>query len=613
MQALPQNLADTVRDTAVVKTPLPGGVGVFVRWMMNLPTWIQIAGAVVGATIAAAVLWFLWKRRFAIWTWITTRSRGVKIALAGVVLVIAAGSAAFGVVSWNYMMHNNDFCVSCHVMTPAFSRFQHSEHKQLQCHDCHQQSIFASMRQLVLWVAEKPQAIPPHSKVPNKVCGECHIQKAGQDSVWKRISATAGHRVHFTSDSAVLKNIQCVKCHGVEVHHFVPVDSTCGQSGCHKGLPMRIAKMKNQTTLHCMKCHQFTLKVAEAISHDSARKTLQPTFDQCAGCHEMQKMMGSYDVALDPHQGVCGSCHNPHTQDSPKTAWTTCAKSGCHTNARDLSPFHKGIETAALAKCESCHPAHTWAVSGGKCLDCHKSIYEDRPPGARDRAGVARLTSFDPQGGAGGLGYTGPEHFSHRRHRDVPCTNCHSTGKQHGALLVRSQAECQSCHHAQPASRPGGAVAGTFSRSCTSCHAGAGLRQSIADTVSMKLTAWKAPRQRVLSFSHDKHAGSDCLLCHATPVTLAVPAGKSCESCHAKHHVPETQCRSCHPPAKAAHTREAHLGCASAQCHAPETVSGLQAKRNVCLVCHQDKVTHRQGKECAACHQVEWLTQQKGT
>lgn len=54
-------------------------------------------------------------------------------------------------------------------------------------------------------------------------------------------------------------------------------------------------------------------------------------------------------------------------------------------------------------------------------------------------------------------------------------------------------------------------------------------------------------------------------------------------------------------------------GCEGSQCHAPQTVAALQPKRNVCLTCHSDKVTHKQGKECAACHQVQWLTQQKGT
>jgi hypothetical protein len=615
IQQLPQSIPDSVRDTAVVKTPLPGGVGVFVRWLMNLPSWIQITGAAVGAVIGIAVVWVLWKRRKAIWAWLTTRSRGMKIALASVAFVVIAGAVAFGMVSWHYMMHNNDFCVSCHVMTSAYSRFQHSEHKKLQCHDCHQQSLYASMRQLVLWVAEKPQAIPPHAKVPNKVCGECHMRGPGQDSVWKAINATAGHRVHFTSDSASLKNLQCTTCHGLEVHHFVPVDSSCGQSGCHKNLPMKIAKMKDQTSLHCTKCHQFTRAVAAELPNDSAKRVLGPTFDQCLGCHEMKKALASYDQSKDPHKGVCGSCHNPHTQATPQVAWTSCQNSGCHAKAETLTPFHRGISVAALDKCETCHQAHTWTVSGDKCLVCHKSIFEDRPPGSKSLAGVtpAQLTAFGGQAGLGGTGYTGSEAFSHRRHRDQQCTACHGTGKAHGALLVKTKADCQSCHHANAKVTADGSVSGPSSARCTVCHTSVGLRQAIPDTLTVKLSVWKEPRAKVLSYRHDQHTFADCLTCHGTPVTMAVPADKSCESCHAKHHVPDAQCRSCHATPKAAHTREAHLGCEGSQCHAPQTVAALQPKRNVCLTCHSDKVTHKPGKECAACHQVQWLTAQKGT
>jgi nitrate/TMAO reductase-like tetraheme cytochrome c subunit len=615
IQVHTQAISDSVRDTAVVHTPLPGGVGVMVRYLFNLPSWFQIGGAIVGVLVAAGVLWHLWKRRLDIWSWLTTRSRGVKIALASVTAAVVIGLAAFGAASWHYVMHNNDFCVSCHVMTTAFARFQHSEHRKLQCHDCHQQSLYASMRQMVLWVAEKPLEIPPHAKVPNKVCGECHIQKPGQDSVWKRIIATAGHRIHLNSDSASLKNMQCTKCHGLEIHHFAPVDATCGQSGCHQNVQIRFAKMSNQTSLHCVQCHQFTSRVSETISRDSTRKFLVPNANECLGCHAMQKRMGGYDEAKDPHQGVCGVCHDPHKQASPAVAWTTCQNSGCHANAATLTPFHRGIAAAALDKCERCHQAHTWRVSGDKCLVCHKTIFEDRPPGVRGKAGLtpARLTSMGAQG-ATTTGYTGAETFSHRRHKDQECVSCHGTGKEHGALKVRTVADCQNCHHAAATASADGAVSGTPARRCTSCHAGVGLRQGIADTIAIKLTVWKAPRERVLTFRHDRHAFSGCLVCHGTPGTLAVPASKNCASCHDQHHEPDVQCRACHTATpKDAHTREAHLGCASAQCHAPQTVANLRPKRNVCVVCHQNKATHKPGKECAACHQVEWLTAQKGS
>ena len=119
----------------------------------------------------------------------------------------------------------------------------------------------------------------------------------------------------------------------------------------------------------------------------------------------------------------------------------------------------------------------------------------------------------------------------------------------------------------------------------------------------------------MLDFRHDRHAFPEagCTVCHSSPVTLSVPPEKTCNSCHAKHHEPDIQCRNCHVTAKAVHTREVHLGCAGSQCHALSTVQGLQAKRNVCLVCHQTMVNHKPGKECAACHQVQWLSAQKGT
>lgn len=612
MLAQAQSISDTVRDTAVVKTPpLPGGVGPYLRWLFNLPTWIQVTAAAVVALVGLTIVWAIWRRRKAIRGWFTTRSRGTKLALGGVLAAVGIAIAVMGTVSWNYMQHNNDFCVSCHVMTPAYARFQHSEHRQLSCHDCHVQSIFVSARQLVLWVAEKPQEIPPHSKVPNKVCGACHMQAPGQDSIWKRISATAGHRVHLNSDSAVLKGIQCTKCHGLSVHHFVPVDSTCGQSQCHQNLPMRIAKMRDQTDLHCTKCHQFTAGVSENISLDSSKKALGPTLSQCVQCHEMKKRLGNYDEASDPHKGVCGSCHNPHTQASPQIAWQTCQNSGCHAKPETLTPLHRGISLAALNKCESCHKAHEWKVSGDKCLVCHKNIFEDRAPGARAQAGItpARFASASGQG----IGYTGSQLFSHRRHRAQECTVCHATGKAHGALLVKTVADCQVCHHASPKSTPAGAVAGAKPVLCTTCHNRTGLPQAIEDTVQVKLTVWKEPRSRVLGFRHDKHVNVDCTLCHATPVSLAVPAEKSCQSCHDKHHQPDVECRACHPTPKTAHTRDAHLGCAGSQCHAPQTVQGLAAKRNVCLVCHQTQVSHKPGKECATCHQVQWLTAQRGT
>ena len=109
--------------------------------------------------------------------------------------------------------------------------------------------------ELYSWVLHRPERIPPHAEVPDERCAECHIRER-PDSVWQRISATAGHRIHLESDSASLAEIKCVTCHAAAVHEFAAADSTCGQSACHQSTPIRLAGMRGQTSLHCATCHQ---------------------------------------------------------------------------------------------------------------------------------------------------------------------------------------------------------------------------------------------------------------------------------------------------------------------------------------------------------------------
>src|SRR5579884_4308219 len=166
--------ASSLADSAVVRTPLPGGVGTFVRVVLNAPPRVQVTVIGLGiVTFGGLVVW-LWLIRERWLRWLRTRSLGWKIGLTGVTALAITGAASVGVVSWNYTQHNNDFCIGCHVMGSAWTRFQHSEHRKLKCHDCHQQSLFASMRQLYLWVAERPNEIPPHAKVPTGICERCH-------------------------------------------------------------------------------------------------------------------------------------------------------------------------------------------------------------------------------------------------------------------------------------------------------------------------------------------------------------------------------------------------------------------------------------------------------
>src|SRR6266498_3631952 len=150
-----------------------------------------------------------------------------------------------------------------------------------------------------LWVVDRPERIGPHAKVPNGVCARCHVT-----------------------------------CHGVEIHHFAPLDSTCAQAQCHVNVPIKLGKMRQQTSLHCVACHQFTAEVPQLATRDSATGTLRPAMKQCFSCHEMRALLIDFDPARDPHRGTCGMCHNPHTQERPADAKATCTSARCHADWR---------------------------------------------------------------------------------------------------------------------------------------------------------------------------------------------------------------------------------------------------------------------------------------
>jgi hypothetical protein len=364
-QAIPDSLS----------SPLPGGISAVVRFFFQVPQWLQISGAIAAVLVAIAVVVVLWRRRAPIIDWFRTRPKLVWAGMIAGVAVLAVAGAAFGFASWHYMQHDNGFCTGCHVMGPAFQKFSNSEHAQLECHDCHQQPITASMRQLYLWVLERPEEIGPHAPVRDAVCARCHIQE-DPDSTWQRIIATTGHKLHLESDSAPLRQVMCVTCHGRDVHRFLPPRETCGQSGCHEPVDTRIrlGAMADQTGMHCVACHNFTAQLPTAAPVDSLTQRMVPTRPQCFGCHNMQNLMNAFDAEQDPHQGQCGLCHNPHVQTVPGRSWTTCATSGCHMRVDTLTPFHRGLHAGVLEKCSTCHVAHTWQVRGMDCRSCHRVL-----------------------------------------------------------------------------------------------------------------------------------------------------------------------------------------------------------------------------------------------
>jgi nitrate/TMAO reductase-like tetraheme cytochrome c subunit len=644
-----QQAHTTPVDSVVVQSPLPGGVAAVVRFLLNtVPPWVQIGGVVVGAAVAVFVLWVLFVHHGRIHGWLVSRSGGAKLALAAAAVVVVAGTAAMGTVTWNYTQHSNDFCVGCHVMNPAFQKFGNAKNKhgKLSCHDCHQQSLYASARQLYLWVAERPEKIGMHAKVPNEVCEACHVTR--DTATWQRISSTAGHRVHLESDSSALKNLQCVTCHGVELHRFLPVSQTCGQSNCHKPTETNIVlgKMAEQTDFHCTSCHTFTADVPALATRDSARGTLIPGKEECLGCHKMQKVLVDFDAAKDPHGGKCGTCHNPHVQKTVAAAVKTCTTAGCHANWRD-EPFHVGASHRQIAaQCLTCHVPHAAKVDASSCEGCHLSVRARsrlRPPlpfdttKALKRAdattapgppevtylGSAHSVTMGSTRGGGpasdsddgstlfardeatpaahyaGVGLSRPppavaDSFRHARHAKLACLVCHETGTGVGRLTFQPPRGCAICHHQAPTSSV-----------CSTCHQANEYSAAQHTTMTVKVPGHE-PSPRPVDFFHAVHKERACLACHSTPVTRALsPTQAQCKDCHSDHHTVGRNCSACHTIAepKFAHRtlEAAHQRCDA--CHTATTIAELTPTRSFCSICHTAKAKgHYEQKECSVCH-----------
>lgn len=612
-------------DSIPVKAPppLPGGPAAMVRFLMNtVPQWVQIGGVVIGAIVSIVALVLIVRHWRDILAWFAAKSNAWKAAFAGV-LVVAAGMGVWaGLASWKFMMHDNRFCSGCHVMNTPFQKFAstQSKHAELLCHDCHQQPIWASMKELYVWVGWRPEKIPSHANsVPNKVCAGCHVQR-DPDSTWKRVVATAGHQVHLNSSSPLGKRLDCVTCHAPEVHTFKTAQKTCGQVGCHDKIKIQLGKMADQSDLHCATCHKFTVAALEVNPIDSARAGMTPKQKECFSCHQMKTRFGKTDPSSDPHKGGCGTCHNPHTQTTQFGAFQSCATSQCHAKSDTLTAMHRGLGNHELENCGACHVAHTWKAIAKDCRSCHTLIDQDktRPPRARRRVSELPLEFRDDGGGREGVprwvgAESGPRvvaakrnaqspskvaadtaTFSHRRHRTVQCTTCHNMSDQHGPLII-SRSDCQACHHSnKPAYE-----------NCERCHARPELTAVTTQTVAVHVAGRAEAKSRTLAFAHSRHPGLACATCHGTDVTRRVE--RECTSCHADHHQTARDCLACHPPARETHTRAVHLtGCAGSGCHTAVPATATVPARNICLACHREQADHKPGRDCATCHLSNW-------
>jgi len=623
-------------DSVVVHSPLPDPIVPIVQWIFQKPGWLMLSGIILGTVIAVTFVIVLWRRRGAIGHWLVTRDRGVKLALGGVLLVLLGLIGAAGYKTYHFAMHDNRFCQGCHIFVPSGQIVERPDtgtyllvnalegkHDTLSCHACHPFELKAQTMELVAWMTNRPEVVPPHAKVPRHICEQCHVQGEAKDK-WQRIATTAGHRTHLESDSLKGK-VECLSCHALSAHRFPPTDSTCAnQQGCHltQDVAVKLGKMRGQADMHCNACHQFTADVPLLATRDSAAGTLTPATRQCASCHAMKAKLAAigFDPAKDPHGGTCGMCHNPHTNIQPKDAIKSCASAQCHATWRDVA-FHSGAVHRRVAQnCTLCHAAHAARVDASDCTGCHNTIRQRAPreaPGLKPKVpptpfdttkALQRSSVAPPLLERLGQGDTPPDEalpaallhrapadsFSHARHKKLGCITCHDIASKTNRLTFRPPRGCQICHHQAPSKS-----------NCATCHTETEIRERTPqETVTVRVSAPNAPtRSRSVAFAHAAHTSVRCQQCHSTAVTLAPPATvSSCRDCHGDHHARGVACADCHRSEAAwkGHVRESHVRCTA--CHAESTVARLEPTRSFCLACHEPKADHYAKRECTECH-----------
>lgn len=536
-----------------------------------------------------------------VWRWFTGLPR---LWLVAAVLVGAAGLAGAALSlyrTYDYIQHDNDFCMSCHLMADPFERFAQSAHRGLGCKACHQPTFAARSQMALTQILEQPDELGVHAEVPNQRCADCHIE--GDPHEWTLIENSVGHRIHLESNDPTLQGLKCVQCHSSSVHAFSPTDRTCGQAGCHERTQVRLGNMAD-LTIHCATCHEFNRPITGAVTSDTLAVELRPQREECLSCHQMRSMLPDFPVP-DPHEGSCGSCHNPHEQTEPRQAASSCVD--CHTQPEAITPYHRGLDPGAIEDCVQCHSAHRFEAHGGRCLDCHADIFQE---GGAAAGRIGRSATHP----GGVLGPDAPQpagmlpvlwlqqqradtvRFRHVQHRGVDCLECHGMENRHGSLKLVGLRDCRQCHHTQPvASR------------CNRCHAEPSYRATYRVPQRFRLSVGSGSIQRTLTFDHTRHDGLTCSECHNGAGAGDLSAASiTCSACHASHHRVEADCLACHvqAPARAHASDQVHSSCTASGCHLAAPMEDMTWTRNLCLVCHESMTEHRPGRSCTACHAV---------
>jgi nitrate/TMAO reductase-like tetraheme cytochrome c subunit len=579
-----------------------------------------------------------------------------KIQAANQVVKYVTGT--YGLKPWAEIEDAACLRSGCHIVRQLESeinfkgiRFNHAAHlgelrrgKQLRCTSCHSQIVQGDH----VTVTESTCFLCHFKETPVGEpiagCVSCHTSPPMIQSpagfvvdhpqyIRDLVSCVSCHN-RVSEGSGTAEQSRCFVCHNepervdkfddtelMHRTHIAEHNVECAQ--CHVPIEHRVVSLTDTYELDCSSCHQRVHEVQQRMyagmgghGTENMPDAMYRANVTCQGCHELTTSVKGHEQVRLAGEASCLSCHGiryanvlpswrqemtrkvAEVERIVRGAQATLPAAPVRTRAatdsllrlatenlefvRDAKAAHNimfadqllraAVDFVRAAVKTGPLPYRVPAVDLGPsvgtnvCLRCHLGVERSEVPFAG--------ATFD--------------HEAHVLRGGLACSQCHTDLDDHGGTRVTAPSSCNACHHREIAEM-----------NCARCHVGPG---------GIPAATLELPTG---DFPHEVHgsAGLTCSTCHQAPVMSAEDL--DCATCHEFHHQPAATCVSCHRAgAQAKHDISFAHTVACTQCHGTKVQGVTRWSREVCTVCHVDKVEHNAPVECITCHEIPAMQQQ---
>jgi hypothetical protein len=263
-----------------------------------------------------------------------------------------------------------------------------SAHRNLNCQDCHQESLRTKLRHAYAHLSRQmPEMIRMRDVDVLQMTESCRGCHQHEYAAWKAGPHSATYRQIFAdpkeNDRRGLTD-DCLRCHGM---HFDGAIRDLVQPQDVRG-PWRIVRrgLADAPTMPCFSCHSMHREGApQAKPASRISVTGSPNSDSLAFFDRREQMhfaaaalsipqvyAGAMTVRMSPdqRQAICYQCHAPRFPDANTPAaahgWGAQAGSG---DDRTPTGVHEGLS------CFACHNGHNESARAS-CRNCHQKTSE---------------------------------------------------------------------------------------------------------------------------------------------------------------------------------------------------------------------------------------------